>query len=295
MKSASASSTAKVIAAATILLDAGRHSPNPVAPGAAELCHIFLSGTRADRLLAASAAHPLTRRLWQLFAWMVGPGIVAHYWNRKRWIENRCRGAISAGVDTVAILGAGFDTLGIRLAREFPALLVMEIDHPATQAVKLQTIVNHQVPLPPNLRFLTADLSKEPPPVRAMAGKSTLIIMEGLLMYFPAETVSQIFRTLRETSASELQIIFTYMKQQPDGSTGFQPRGLLVKQWLRWRDEPFVWSLPPAEIDGFLAARDFQIEARTSARELVEQAGNTGVDGEALVHCRLLHRAETVR
>ena len=64
MKAAQASNTAKVIAASTILLASDPRTSAQVAPGAAALCQILLSGSRADRWLAwrnepfASALEP---------------------------------------------------------------------------------------------------------------------------------------------------------------------------------------------------------------------------------------------
>ena len=133
MKPAQASSTAKVIAASTILLASEDRSPEMVPPDAAGLCEIFLSGNTTDRLLAKSARNPWSRRLWRGLERMTLPGIVRHYARRKRWIESHCRTAIADGCGKIVILGAGFDTLGMRLSREFASLEVIEMDHPATQ------------------------------------------------------------------------------------------------------------------------------------------------------------------
>ncbi|MEX1114412.1 MAG: class I SAM-dependent methyltransferase [Akkermansiaceae bacterium] len=119
MKPAQASSTAKVIAASTILLASEDHHAEMVAPGAAGLCEIFLTGSATDRMLAKSARHPWTRCFWRGVERITLPGIILHYWRRKRWIEERCRTAIADGCGWIVILGAGFDTLGIRLSREF--------------------------------------------------------------------------------------------------------------------------------------------------------------------------------
>ena len=59
---------------------------------------------------------------------------------RKRWIESRVRAKIAAGASQVVVLGAGLDTLGVRLASERPDLRVVEIDHPATLAVKRSVV-----------------------------------------------------------------------------------------------------------------------------------------------------------
>ena len=109
MKQQQASSTAKVIAASTVLL---AHSPQTaalVAPGAVQLCDAFLSTSAGDRLLCASARHRITRPLWRALERWTHPGITRHYWHRKSWIEQSCRLAIAEGVRRVVIVGASSD------------------------------------------------------------------------------------------------------------------------------------------------------------------------------------------
>lgn len=90
MKPERASSTAKVIAASTILLASDLRTSNLVALGAAELCGKLLSGSAIDRWLARSAAYAPTRAMWRWLERLLLPGIMPHYWHRKRWIETRC-------------------------------------------------------------------------------------------------------------------------------------------------------------------------------------------------------------
>lgn len=183
MKPSQASSTAKVIAAATILLASEKRRAESVAPGAAELCGVFLSGGAGGRLLAWSAASKLTRPLWRLLERLTLPGIIDHYWRRKRWIEERCRAAIIDGFERVVIVGAGFDTLGLRLARETSVLEVIETDHPATRDVKLAALADRNVPVPANFRSVPLDLTKEGCSVVSFDQKPTLFVIEGVLWW----------------------------------------------------------------------------------------------------------------
>jgi hypothetical protein len=86
MKPGHASATAKLIAAATLLLARDEHasaaSPAHAAlvpPQAARLCRALLSGSTGDRLLRASAEHGATRWLWRALERATLPGIVRHY------------------------------------------------------------------------------------------------------------------------------------------------------------------------------------------------------------------------
>ncbi len=136
MKPEQASTTAKVIAAATLCLASDARARALVPAEAAHLCEIFLSTSATDKLFAGSAKWSLTRNIWRWIERLTLPGIMQHYWLRKHWIEKHCRQAIAAGTKRVLVIGAGFDTLAYRLAGEFTQHEFVEIDHPATQSVK---------------------------------------------------------------------------------------------------------------------------------------------------------------
>src|SRR5210317_2104986 len=58
-----------------------------------------------------------------------------------RWPSTRhARNGIHVGAAQVLVLGAGYDTLGWRLAPEFPGVNFFEIDHPATALLKAKGI-----------------------------------------------------------------------------------------------------------------------------------------------------------
>ena len=91
------------------------------------------------------------RPVWRASESLTHPGILAHYWHRKRWIESRCRVAIKEGVTHVVVIGAGFDTLALRLAGEFPDVRWIELDHPATQGAKQRGLNRGGLAVPSSL------------------------------------------------------------------------------------------------------------------------------------------------
>lgn len=279
MKTNRASSTARGIAASTILLAAEPHQPSLVAEGARELCEVFLSGSLTDRLLAASARHLLTRCFWRWLERHTLPGIIFHYWHRKRWIEKQCRFAIAEGFTRVVVVGAGFDTLGIRLSREFEELEVIEIDHPATQEVKRSSLASNDIALAENFQFSAIDLRHDPLPIHDT--KPTIFILEGLLMYLPEEDVSRIFRAMRRSPCDRVRIIFSFMTRWPDGGLGFRPHSRMVERWLSWSKEPFTWAIAPEAIPDFLTANGLHCSVMALTREF----SDSSLEGENLVVC----------
>lgn len=288
MKPAKASNTAKVIAASTILLASDVRTSALVAPGAAALCRSLMSGRRVDRWLAISAAHPVTRAVWRTIERVTLPGIVAHYWHRKHAIEIRCRRAITEGVERIVVLGAGFDTLALRLCREIPAMEAIEIDHPATQSAKERALANAAEEIPENFRFISCDLAAEPLPSTPFDdGKACMVIIEGVLMYLPPTEVARLFDTLRKLARGRMRIIFSFMSAWPDGGSGFRPKSGLIERWLAWRGEPFMWSLQPGMMRDFLAAHGFRMVEMALTREFTatSRGRESMLEGENLVVC----------
>ncbi len=288
MKKSEASTTAKVIAASTILLASDPRTRGLVAPGAAELSRQLLSGTRADRLFAASAGNSLTRAMWRWVDRLTLPGIVAHFWHRKRWIEQRCRSAIAGGYQRVIVLGAGFDTLGMRLCKEFAQLAVVEIDHPATQAAKRRALAHGATSLPPNLELVALDLDGAPLPEAVRTDRrSTFVIAEGLLMYLPRAEIDRLFDALRGLPVERLCILFSYITRWPDGSVGFRPQSRLIHRWLASRGEPFKWAIEPSSVPDFLASHGFRVVEIAKTRDFSEPsvASRALLEGENLVLC----------
>ena len=215
---------------------------------------------------------------------------MAHYWHRKLWIEKRCRELLAEGSQRVVVAGAGLDTLALRLAPQFPHVEFVEIDHPATQREKRAAIARFaggRVACG-NLSLVSADFSVEPLPVSGFDdGRTTLLIMEGLLMYLTPKAVDQLFTALGQFG-SPIRVVFSFMTQWDDGSCGFRPRSQWVERWLASREESFTWSIRSTTLESYLRSLGLLIVQRATAQDLAALQGsdNLGLEGEELVLCR---------
>lgn len=110
---------------------------------------------------------------------------------RSRFIDEMLSVAFSRGIDTVLNLGAGLDTRPWRL--DLPAgVCWIEVDFPAMLEYKKQHLAG--VAARCDLEQLSADLNDREERAAvldraAAAGRSPLIMTEGVLMYLPAATV----------------------------------------------------------------------------------------------------------
>jgi methyltransferase (TIGR00027 family) len=282
MKAGKASATARLIAAATVLCAHDPAAADLVAPGAAGWCEAFLSTTRGDRWLRASVRPAAARAAWRLLERATHPGIVRHWMMRKRWIESRVRGAIAAGATQVVVLGAGLDTLGVRLAVERPDLRVVEVDHPSTMGVK-RSVVEMKLgsggPILAEADFSRDDESRSVlPPGVIDRGCRTVFLAEGLLMYLSEARVKSLLGELATATERGSWLVFSFMIEREGGAIGFEPRSAPVSWWMAMKEERFRWSLDPARAVPFAQELGWSVTAHADSTVLGKLDGSAGAD-----------------
>jgi methyltransferase (TIGR00027 family) len=271
------SSTATLIAAATVLLARDRRWAHLVPGGAAEICarclHGFWSLAPRLRWLAWAAERATI------------PGLMLHFMLRKRRIEDAVRGALERGCRQVVVLGAGFDTLAARLGPQFPSVRFIEIDHPATQAVKHAAVARQ------NLHYVAADLARTSLAAALAASpyernSPSVFVIEGLLMYLTPEEMAALFASIGELQPQGSEVVFTVMEPRRDGRLAFHNATWLERALLALWKEPFKsavsrdvlpralgqWGLRLRNVADLAAAHPDLVLARG---EIVVHAGRT--------------------
>ncbi len=271
-----ASGTAILISRATLFWSRDPQFEYLVPPEAASLSAQFLkeSGVNLSRFMLLLESR-FTRFLVRSFERLMLPGISIHFMLRKRFIEDHVRIAITQGAGQVVVLGAGFDTLAARLHREYEDVLFVEIDHPATQRVKVAVLSSAAGK---NLRFVPADLSSETFAsvlARETALRSdvaTVVVAEGLLMYLQESMVMRLFDDVRSGLPSEEStFVFTFMER--DGAVvHFTRRRRLMHILLQLVGEPFRWGVSePEGLVEWLRTRGFAALEVVGPQELRER------------------------
>ena len=182
------------------------------------------------------------------------PGQWEGFGYRKVFINEHVIDAIEDGAEQVLVLGAGFDTLCLRLASDYPAVDFYEIDHPATSQAKAKGVEN--CGSPENLQLVAADLSN-----RSLSdalshapkwdsSKSSVVIAEGLLQYLDDADVHQLFREVAECVSSKSRFIFTHAI--PQGRK-------LLQAILKLVGEPFLSSVNSADLPEYIANCGWQV------------------------------------
>ncbi len=76
---------------------------------------------------------------------------------RSRIAEDALSSAVERGVRQIVIRGAGLDTFALRNPHGAPEIRIYEVDHPATQAWKLERLAEAEIALPPWLVLVPVD------------------------------------------------------------------------------------------------------------------------------------------
>lgn len=90
----------------------------------------------------------------------VSRGLRAFLAARSRYAEDQLAMAVEQGVAQYVVLGAGLDTFAYRNPHA-ANLRVFEVDHPATQAWKLECLQVAGIAVPTSLRFVPVDFERQ--------------------------------------------------------------------------------------------------------------------------------------
>jgi methyltransferase (TIGR00027 family) len=152
---------------------------------------------------SADAALRLIDRAWG--------GLHAHIALRARYADDACAAAISAGIDQLVLLGAGFDTTSLRRANA--PVRVFEVDAPTTQARK-RPVVERLRPAQCISEIVWAPCDFERDMLRERLldsgfdpGKASLIIWLGVTPYLTGGAIDATLGDIAAISASGSRLI----------------------------------------------------------------------------------------
>jgi methyltransferase (TIGR00027 family) len=177
------------------------------------------------------------------------PGVVI----RSRYAEDALREATIRGVRQYVLIGAGFDSFALRRAAFSDAVEIFEIDHPATQTMKIQRIRECGITLPPSVHFIAADLAREDL-VTALARSSfrkdepAFFSWLGVTVYLTREANLATLRAVAACGAPGSELVFTYVDQIEFRPGGGRLLHSLNAQAVATLGEPYVSGFDPGEI-----------------------------------------------
>jgi methyltransferase (TIGR00027 family) len=198
----------------------------------------------------------LTERFW--------PGELMRLTLRKRFIDDEIRAAISEGASQVLIVGAGFDTVGLRIAEQFPDVTVLELDVQPT-AEKRRNAIEKMGASRDNHRVIGANLARSSleDVVRAVpewqADANTVAVAEGVIMYLDQDEVSAFLAQIRDVTGDGSRLVFSYLLADEKGRPKLGRWSGFTRASLKLIGEPLKWCVYERELPDFLRAAGFAL------------------------------------
>jgi methyltransferase (TIGR00027 family) len=181
---------------------------------------------------------------------------------RSRFADEKIAAAVERGMTQVVVLGAGLDTFALR--NPHSDLTVFEVDYPATQEWKRQSLEQAGLAQPSSLRFTPMDFeSQKLPDVLAAAGfdaaRPAFFVWLGVVIYLTGEAISTTLDFAAAMPQSE--IVFDYSEALDRYPPNRRPGVMAMAEHMAKIGEPWLSYFDSAELAALLRAKGFdQIE-----------------------------------
>lgn len=207
------------------------------------------------------------------------PGVVI----RSRYAEDALREATERGIRQYVLIGAGLDSFALRRPAFSEPLEIFEIDHPATQAFKIERIKACGISLPPSVHFISADLANED--LAAALARSSFRNDEpaffswlGVTVYLTREANLATLRAVANVSAPGSELVFTYVDQVEFFSGGSRSPDHANAKAVAMMGEPYVSGFDPKEIAHDLTHVGLELIEDLDGRKMSERYRRTGAN-----------------
>ncbi len=193
--------------------------------------------------------------------------------SRSRYAEDRLAEAIEQGVQQYVILGAGLDTFAFRRPDLMDRLRVVEVDHPATQALKHQRLATLAQAYPPQLHFIpinfeTERLTAALRPPAYDPGVRSFFSWLGVTYYLTSEAILATLRDVAASAPAGSTLVFDYMEADAFSPDRAAKRSQLMQAIARQVGEPIQTGFDPRALAADLRRGGFRLEEDLSPAQI---------------------------
>jgi methyltransferase (TIGR00027 family) len=223
---------------------------------------------------------------------------------RSRFAEDALAAAVSSGVRQYVIVGAGFDSFALRPRPFAQDVAVYELDHPATQGLKLQRLAACGVTLPTSTFYIGADLGQQDlasalsrTPFRS--DQLTFFSWLGVTMYLTREANRALLRAMAKCGAPGSELVFTYLDESVLAANVRSEGSRSLRKAVASVREPFVSGFDPSLLGMELGQAGFELVEDLTGPRLVQRYDGDGANGfrsagtSHIARARVPRRAES--
>ena len=205
---------------------------------------------------------------------------------RSRIAEDALSKAVERGVRQIVILGAGLDTFALRSPHGARQIRIYEVDHPATQAWKLQRLAEAQIALPPWLILAPVDFGRDDVGEKLVAAgfqqnSPAFFSWLGVVPYLTQDAIGRTLDYMSSIRNSE--VVFDYMEPPEAFSEELRRIEKERSEQLEKIGERMDSRFDPAAIAAMLRSHAFCAIEDISFQEIVSRFGHA-VQGLAPGH-----------
>ncbi len=214
----------------------------------------------------------ITMSLFWGYAQLRSPGVAEYLATRTRYIDDYLAECIGKGLQQLVILGAGFDSRPYRFEKLKGQARVFEVDHPATQAVKLANVKQIFGTSPNYVTYVPIDFDHQRLDQRmAECGYDphlkTLFIWEGVIFYLSREAIDGTLEFIAQHSGPGSQVIFDYIYTTAFSGGGKRTEVKSMQRYRGLTGEGLQFSIDEGAIQSFLEQRGFCDVKNTDSRD----------------------------
>ena len=215
---------------------------------------------------------PFRTRVYQWITHLINPGAHNTVPARVRYIDEHIKTCLQNGLEQMVILGAGYDSRACRLDELKNKVTVFEVDHPATQEQKKKVLETVFETLPENLAFVPYQLGDEGFEQQLFEkgyneNKTSLFILEGLIMYLDPETVKKLFSLISRISCLGSSVVFDFLPAGIEDGSINSRGGKNMNKWALKKGEPFKFGIDKKTLPDFLSSIGFKEISITTAQQ----------------------------
>jgi methyltransferase (TIGR00027 family) len=190
---------------------------------------------------------------------------------RHRVAEDALARQVAAGTRQVGVLGAGLDTFAYRNPFADNGVRVFEVDHPATQEWKRQTLASTGIPVPDPVTYVPVDFETDDLAARMTASGVDLaapvfFLWLGVVPYLTRDAVDATLRVVAAVPGAG--VAFDYPNPVDQLSDRGREAHAARAQRMRQLGEPWLTYVDTAELAEELAALGLGVTEDVGAREI---------------------------
>lgn len=204
--------------------------------------------------------------------------------SRSRYAEDCLEQAINQGVRQYVILGAGLDTFAYRRPDLLENVAVFELDHPDTQALKIERLGMLGIETPPQLYFIPIDFTKESFTEAILFSsfdphKISFFSWLGVSYYLAQDVFFSVLVAISQMASTGSTVVFDYLEQDAFDPQKVAGRVRLMQTIASQTGEPMKSGFSPPVLSHELVTLGFILQEDLNPAEIERRYFQGRTDG----------------